>query len=55
MQLHEVAFIPAALLMRVTVATVMLIVVIAMLMTWIAAPVTSAVMALTGARRGPYG
>ena len=55
MQLPEAAYIPAAVVMRLCVATVMIIAVTAMLMMWIAAPVTSAAMALTGARRGPYG
>lgn len=55
MQLHEVACIPAVMLTRLLVAIVISIAVIAMLMTWIAEPVTIAAMALTGARRGPYG
>ena len=55
MQLHEVACIPAVMLMRLLVGIVISIAVIAMLMMWIAAPVTSAAMALTGARREPYG
>lgn len=55
MQLHEVACIPAVMLMRLLVAIVISIAVIAMLTMWIVEPVTSAAMALTGARRGPYG
>lgn len=55
MPLPEAAYIPAAVVMRLCVATVISIGVTAMLMMWIVAPVTSAVMALTGARRGPYG
>lgn len=55
MQLHEVACIPAVMLMRLLVGIVISIAVIVMLMTWIAAPVTSAVMGLTGARRGQSG
>ncbi len=55
MPLPEAAFIPVAVVMRLCVATVMIIAVIAVLMMWIVAPVTSAVMVLTGARRGPYG
>lgn len=55
MPLREAAFILAAVLMRLCVAIVMIIAVTAMLMIWIAAPVTSAAMALTGARHGPDG
>lgn len=55
MPLREAACILAAVLMRLIVATVLTIAVIAMLMTWIAEPVTSAAMALTGARRGRSG
>jgi antibiotic biosynthesis monooxygenase (ABM) superfamily enzyme len=54
-QLREAAFIPAAVLMRLIVAIVISIAVIVMLMMWIVAPVTSAVMVLTGARRGQSG
>jgi len=54
-QLHEVACIPAVMLMRLLVGIVISIAVIAMLMTWIVDPATSAVMALTGARRGQSG
>lgn len=55
MPLREAAFILAAVLMRLCVAIVISIGVTAMLMMWIVAPVTSAVMALTGARREPSG
>ena len=55
MQLREVAYIPAVMLMRLLVGIVISIAVIAVLMMWIAAPVTSAAMALTGARHGPDG
>jgi predicted membrane chloride channel (bestrophin family) len=53
--LREAAFILAAVLMRLLVVIAISIAVIAMLTMWIVEPVTSAAMALTGARRGPYG
>jgi len=43
------------MLMRLLVGIVISIAVIVMLMTWIVDPATSAVMALTGARRGQSG
>jgi len=43
------------MLMRLLVGIVISIAVIAMLMTWIVDPATSAVMGLTGARRGQSG
>ena len=55
MLLHGVASILAAVIMRGLVAIVLIMLVIALLTTWIVEPVTSAAMALTGARRGPGG